>query len=417
MFDQLFKRPQALARQRTGPLAEERLGYLAHLADQGMARGTLQAAAYHLLTVAHSLRLAERPGEVISLAEIEQKAVLWADRSPRPSESQRLRSVACFRWHATQWLQFLGRLQRPTPALHPYADLINDFARSMHGERGLSPQTIDDRCRRVQDFLQRLGIPPQDFHKITITQVDAALMEKLTRGGCARVTVRSYAGSLRAFFRHAERRGWCRAGLAAAIKAPRVFPQESLPTGPSWEQVQDLLAKTQGHEPAEIRARALLMLLAIYGLRAGEVVGLRLDDFDWEREQLLVRCSKTQQVRTYPLCQPVGDAVLGYLKQVRPRSRHRQVFLTLRAPVRPLARSGLTTLASRRLHALGVSLPHYGPHALRHACATHLLERGLSLSEIGSHLGHRHPDTTRIYAKVDLAGLRQVAAFDLGGVL
>ena len=287
----------------------------------------------------------------------------------------------------------------------------------MHGERGLSPQTIDDRCRRVQDFLQRLGVPRQDFHTITITQIDAALMEKLTRGGCARTTVRSYAGSLRAFFHHAERRGWCRAGLAAAIQAPRAFSQEPLPTGPSWEQVQDLLAKTRGNEPAEIRARALLMLLAIYGLRAGEVVGLRLSDFDWEREQLLVRSSKTQQVRTYPLCQPVGDAVLGYLKQVRPRSRHRQVFLTLRAPVRPLARSGLTTLASRRPHALGVSLPHYGPHALRHACATHLLERGLSLNEIGSHLGHRHPDTTRIYAKVDLAGLRQVAAFDLGGVL
>src|SRR5262249_15586105 len=233
MFDQLFKRPQALARQRAGPLAEERLGYLAFLADQGMARGTLQAAAYHLLTVAYSLRLAERPGEVITLAEIEQKAVLWADRSPRPSESQRLRSVACFRWHATQWLQFLGRLQRPTPALHPYADLINDFARSMHGERGLSPQTIDDRCRRVQDFLQRLGIPLQDFHEITIPQVDAALMEKLTRGGCARVTVRSYAGSLRAFFRHAEGRGWWRVGVCArAPRPPALFPA-GLPRCPS----------------------------------------------------------------------------------------------------------------------------------------------------------------------------------------
>jgi integrase/recombinase XerD len=417
MFDQLFKRPQAQARQRAGPLAEERLRYLAHRADQGMARGTLQAAAYQLLTVARSLRLAERPGEIISLAEIEHEAMLWADRSPKPSESQRLRAVACFRWHATQWLQFLGRLQRPTPAPNPYAALIDDFARFMHCERGLSSQTIDDRRRTVQDFLQRLGTPPQDLHEITITQVDAALMGKFTCGGYARLTIQKDASSLRAFFRYVEGRGWCRAGLAAAIKAPRVFPQEPLPAGPSWEQVRHLLANTQTDRPEDIRARALLMLLAIYGLRAGEVVSLHLEDFDWSREEFLVRRSKTGQVRAYPLCQPVGDAVLAYLRGVRPRSAHRQVFLTLRAPLRPLARSGLTALVRRRLRPLGVSLPHYGPHALRHACATHLLERGLSLQEIGGHLGHHDPDTTRIYAKVDLSGLRQVADFDLGGLL
>lgn len=418
MFDQLFEHPHALARQCAGPLVEERLRYLVHLADQGMARKTLQGAACYLLVVADYLRLADRPGEVISPAELDQKATLWANRSPGPPDGKpRLLSRERFLRHATDWLQFLGRLQRHVPAPCPYANLIDDFADYMRRERGLSPRTIDYRRWAVRDFLRQLGSPPQLLHEITITQIDEALVEKILRGGYARVTVRTYAGTLRAFFRYAAMRGWCRTGLAGAIHAPRVFPQESLPAGPSWEQVQRLLAASQGDRPTTIRDRALLMVLAIYGLRAGEVVRLRLEDFDWEQEVLAVMRSKTQRAQTYPLCRPVGDAVLRYLREVRPRSDRREVFLTLRAPIRPLSRFALTSLVSRRLHALGMPLAHYGPHALRHACATHLLEQGLPLKAIGDHLGHQHPDTTRIYAKVDLAGLRQVADFDLGGLL
>ena len=156
------------------------------------------------------------------------------------------------------------------------------------------------------------------------------------------------------------------------------------------------------------------MLLASYGLRGSEVKSLRLEDFDWERELLAVRCSKTRRTRTYPLSRPVGDAVLRYLKDVRPHSVHRNVFLCLSAPIRPL--SELWPIVGKRLRSLEVSLRHHGPHALRHACATHLLSQGLSLNEIGDYLGHRDPDATRIYAKVDLIGLRQVADLDLGGL-
>jgi site-specific recombinase XerD len=87
------------------------------------------------------------------------------------------------------------------------------------------------------------------------------------------------------------------------------------------------------------------------------------------------------------------------------------------APLRPLAANGLAQVVKRRLHALGLKLPHYGPHVLRHACATHLLPQGLSLKEIGDHLGHQSPETTRIYAKVDLAALRTVGDFNLEGLL
>ena len=126
--------------------------------------------------------------------------------------------------------------------------------------------------------------------------------------------------------------------------------------------------------------------------------------------------SKTGRVRTYPLMRSVGDAILRYLQEVRPRSSYRELFLSLRPPFRPV-RTSLWDMVGKRLRSLHLSLPHYGPHALRHACATRLLATGLSLKQIGDQLGHTDPDSTRIYAKVDLAGLREVANFDMGGVL
>jgi site-specific recombinase XerD len=103
------------------------------------------------------------------------------------------------------------------------------------------------------------------------------------------------------------------------------------------------------------------------------------------------------------------------LQEVRPRSSHRELFLTHLPPIRPFTR--VNDAVAKRMRRMGLSIPHPGPHALRHACATHLLGQGLSLKEIGDYLGHKKPDTTRIYAKVDFAGLRQVADFDLGGLL
>jgi len=178
------------------------------------------------------------------------------------------------------------------------------------------------------------------------------------------------------------------------------------------------MAVTNGDQPVDIRDHALLLLLAVYGLRASEVVRLRLDDLDWERELFTVRLCKSGRPRIYPLARSVAAAILRYLKEVRPRTALREVFLArCHAPVRPLHRCTLYLIVSRRLRVASPSLARFGPHAFRHACATHLLQEGLSLKEIGDHLGHRHPDTTRVYAKVDLAGLRQVADLDLGGLL
>jgi site-specific recombinase XerD len=418
MFERLFKDPHTLARQRNGPLVEERRRYLIHCAEQQMAPGTLLDIATRLLAAANALRLAERPGEFITPDEIKAAADRCASCNSNQPTIGPVNSV----WHrftrsTTRWLSFLGRLQPPATTPQPYAELVTKFADYMSQERGLSACTVAGRCHAIREFLARLGKAGLRLDTLTVAQVDDVLARKVQEDGYARVSVRAYAYSLRAFFRYAEGCACCRPGLATAIMAPRVFRDESIPAGPSWQDVNRLFAATQGTQPTDIRARAVLMLLAVYGLRAGEVVGLRLEDFDWGREVLTVPHSKRQRPRTYPLCRPVGDAVLRYLREVRPRSARRELFLNLRAPFGPLSCGGVGGLVRPRLRALGVTLPHYGPHALRHACATHLLEQGLSLKEISDHLGHQSPETTRLYAKVDLVGLRTVGDFDLEELL
>jgi len=413
MFEQILKDPHALARQRSGPLADERRRYLSHCVQQQMSRETLRGAASYILIVAECLRLDDRPGELITRAEIDAAADEWVNRPRKRAKERRMLS---FTGHALRWLTFLGRLQVPTVE-RPYADQIAQFTEYQLRERGLSPRTVALCARTLHEFLAQVDGLHLRLKKLTVAQVDELLVKMVRDQGYARTTINRWGSVLRGFFEFAERRGWCRPGLAAAIMVPRVYKHEGLPVGPTWNDVKRLLAAAEGNRPADIRDRALLLLLAVYGLRAGEVTALRLEDFDWEREVLNVPHSKSQRPRTYPLCRPVGDAVLRYLWEVRPRSDRREVFLTLVAPFRPLAADGLSEAVRRRLHALGLTLPHYGSHVLRHACATHLLAQGLSLKEIGDHLGHQSPQTTRVYAKVDLAALRTVGDFNLEGLL
>jgi site-specific recombinase XerD len=399
MFEQIYEHPFALARHRGGPMAEERRRFLVELSRHGESRYQLRHVAGVLLRVIDRLSLANRPKDRISREELIQNSVLHSSL-----------------FIAVQWLRFLGRLDMPLVPEHPYAKEIDAFVNYMRCERGASESTIKGRSQFLRRFLVQLHTPSTSLQHFTVAQIDEALLRMVNQKGYSRESVRTCASTLRAFFRYAATQNWCHESLAHAIRPPRRFTEASLPSSLPWNDVQRLLKLTEGDRPVDIRDRPILMLLAIYGLRAGEVRRLTLDDFHWEHELLSIVCSKTRRTRTYPLIRSVGDAVLRYLQEARPRSVHREVFLTSRRPVGPL-NAAMFDIVNSRLKQLGIALRHNGPHALRHSCATHLLAQGLSLKEIGDHLGHQNPDTTRIYAKVDLAGLRQVADFDLGGVI
>lgn len=414
MFERILKDPKALARHQNGPLAEERRRYLAHFAaKEQTSRDTLHGLNNYLLIIAEALRLEERPGELISAEEVDAAVLRWINR-PRPKNINKLRIA--FRNRVIRWLTYMGRLKSPPAVRRPYTDRIAQFVAHLRQERGLAPSSIDYCDRTLHEFLAQIDAAGLRLQSLAVANVNDLLAKKIHKHGFARTTIHRWGSVIRPFFRFAEGRKWCRAGLADGIMAPRLYKHEGLPLGPSWDDVQRLIATAEGDRPTDIRDRAMLMLLAVYGLRSGEVVALRLEDFDWKREVLTVPRGKKQKPRTYPLCRPVGDAVLRYLCEVRPRTDYREVFLTRLAPIKPLDSCGLGEVAQRRLHALGLKLPHYGTHVLRHACATHLLAQGLSLKEIGDHLGHQSPETTRIYAKVDLGALRTVGDFDLEGL-
>lgn len=416
MFEKIFSRRCAIERHCKGSLAEERRRYLADCAEHGAKIPTLKVVAGYLLTIAKYLRLGKRPDDVISLAEVQAAAARWANRRPRPAKMQtKFHARRRFIRHAQRWLRFLGRLEQPAAIPHAYAERVAAFTESQ-SEKGLSLQTISGRSRVVQTFLDQLCRDKICMEKITPAHIDAALSEATLESNLTRSSIRTYAAYLRAFFQYAETRGWCRTGLAAAIMSPCIYAQESIPSGPSRDDVQRLLAMTEGDRPTDIRDRALLLLLIVYGFRSGEVRQLRLDDLDWERELICLRRPKQRRTQVFPLSRAVGDAILRYLKEVRPRTSCREVFLALNAPLRPLRDCALRQLVALRFRSLGVSLRHYGPHALRHACATHLLEQGHSMKEIGDYLGHSHPESTYIYAKVNLVGLRAVADFSLEGL-
>jgi site-specific recombinase XerD len=355
----------------------------------------------------------------ISLAQIEAAADRWIQR-PNQCHCRKDSSATRtkFLTEAKHWLSFLKRLCQEPGAPCPEASLLAEFAHYMEHERGWSPQTIRTRCLCLTAFLHRVCDAHRSLSDLTIADLDHVIACKLSVEGCARATVQAYASVLRAFFRYAETRGWCTPGLAAAITSPRVFQGETLPAGPSWHDVRRLLAGTEGDHCTDIRDRAIILVLAVYGLRSSEVRRLRLDDLDWDNERLLIRRSKPRvHTQVYPLVRTVGDAILRYLQAARPPCPWRELWVATKAPVQPLSNSAIWQLVSRRLRALDLPLRHCGPHALRHACASHLLSAGLSMKEIGDHLGHRSPAATAQYAKVDLIGLRQVADFSLGALL
>jgi integrase/recombinase XerD len=417
MFEVLFIYPKVLARHQAGPAAADRERYLTHCAGQGAAHRTLLCIARELLVIAK--RLDVTVGKSITRSEIDAAARAWARQQKRRCRAGSERwSRQRFAQTAAAWLRFLGILEDTSHSERNafFSKEVDEFIAHLRDERGLSPNTVGSRRWHIDGFLEHVSSSKASLSSIIVADIDTFL-ELRGREDWCRVSVATCATALRSFFRYAEKRRWCSPGIAAAIDAPRLFKQEGLPKGPRWTDVQRLIDSASGREPRDVRDHAILMLLAIYGLRSGEVGGLHLEDLDWDREVITIKRPKQRKTQYYPIVESVGTAILNYLQWVRPRRcASRELFVTIKAPFRRLSSGGLRHVVSSRLRVLGIETTHYGPHGLRHACAAHLLAEGLSLKEIGDHLGHRSAYATRTYARVDLAGLREVADFDLGGL-
>jgi integrase/recombinase XerD len=416
MFEEIFSRPAVLPRHREGPLASERQDYLQYLKDRGAASGTVVMQARYCLSIAREIQQYSREHR-FRATELDAIATSWAARrvaqgwaaTPQwPKEN--------FRSVARSFLERLGRLTHdPVPSPGHYDMWLEDFLQGEWQERKWTLATRKNRQWHIQRFLTYLDQQGHSLESLTPDHVDAYL--KHLGQTWSRVSLSSTVHALRSWFRYCENRGKTPAGLADSILAPRIYRQEGLPLGPTWEQVKGIIPDSSGDKPFQLRDRAILLLLAVYGLRSGEVRRLRFDDFDWKRDRFSVARSKSGRREMLPLEPHTGSAIALYLRRGRPKCESRNVFVTLRAPFRPLSAGALSHRVSHRLLPVAGPGKGRGPHALRHACARQLVNAGLSLKEIGDHLGHCSPDSTRIYAKVDLTSLRLVAMEDLRGLL
>jgi site-specific recombinase XerD len=415
MFDTLFSRPCAIQRHRSGFLATERMAYLAQLAAQGTPPTTLRIRAHYCLHVARELK--NWPlNHQFTPADIETMATAWAaqsvasGRASTPKHPQRM-----FRMTAVAFLRFSDRFHlTPTAAPGRYADRLEAFIKEQRQYRWQSEETCRVGRGQVVAFLSYVEEHGYDLARIDVGHVDGYFQHITHR--LSRMTLRNVATGLRAWFRFCAAQGWTQPGLADAILIPRIYQHERLPLGPTWDQVSRMIDEAAGDDPASRRNRAILLLLSVYGLRSGEVRRLQLDDVDWQHDRLRIQRSKSMRLEMCPLEPSVGNAIAGYVRHGRPPSPHRTLFLTLRAPYRALSDGALRRLVRRYLAIVGLPAKGYGPHGLRHACARHLLEAGYSFKEVGDHLGHRSPNSTGIYVKVNLTALRLVAFDNLGGL-
>ena len=416
MFDQLFRYPAVVRRHRDGPLAQERATYLASLADRGIGPETLLKYARYGLAIAHVVQATPRDRS-FTTSEIDVLARTWATgrvegrhaATPRwPHEH--------FRAIATEFLKALGRwTPPPAKTAHPYVREVDDFVTAEQRDRLHAPSTCRIRRWHVERFLSYLAQTNGALATVTAEHVDTYFQHVALRW--CRVSLRSAALALRIWFRHCEANGWVRSGVAAALLVPRIYREEGIPIGPTWDTVGRVITDADGDTPLQRRNGAMLRLLAIYGLRSGEVRRLEVQDVDWASHRIRITRSKSGTREILPLEPSVEHALRRYVHAARPSSRHAALFLTVRAPVRPLSAGALYDVVASRLPTTDPPRKGRGPHGLRHACARHLIEAGLSFKEVGDHLGHRSPDSTQIYAKVNLAALRLVAVEHLGGLL
>jgi len=303
----------------------------------------------------------------------------------------------------------------PVRLLTPAELCAQAYEQHLREARGLARATIINYVPFIRSFLKdRFGGGPTTLALLCARDVVAFVQHQARHLHPKRAKLLTSA--LRSFLQYARYRGEVKLDLAAAVPVVPNWSMSSIPRAIGADQVRQLLASIDRSTAMGRRDYAILLLLARLGLRSSEVAFLELDEIDWKAGQLSVR-GKSGQRGDLPLPTEVGKAIAAYLRRGRPRCSSRRVFLRVKAPICGFQGAcGIGSIVQHRLQRAGVDAPTHGAHQFRHGLATEMLRQGASLGEIGELLGHRNPQTTKIYTKVDLEALRTLALPWPGGV-
>ena len=404
LFTDLFQFPTVRSKYLNAPLLEQRTEYMSHLLRQGTSRPQVKSIASMLINVIELLDM--KQPRLIHAMEVQEASSKWTPRKgARP-----VNPSYTFIQTATKWLTFSGLLLKPDAPKLPFDSLVKPYFDELQ-LNSQSESTISARLYHLSKFQQWLAGRMNHFAELSLNDIDEYLDSRRAKGW-GRGTLRTASTIIRLFLRFCESRNWCKAGIARGILMPGRIKRETGPRGPAWRDVRRMLGVV-ATSPAELRANAIISLCSIYALRSIEVVQLRLTAFDWHNEIITVQRAKRGRVQQFPIQYEVGEAILAYLKSARPRSSCPNLFTTFRLPIRPMGPKCIQTAVGKRMKGMQIRSKNFGSHALRHSCATRLLDTGFSLSEIADFLGHRGLRAVSTYAKYNPRLLRSVASFSL----
>jgi integrase/recombinase XerD len=322
----------------------------------------------------------------------------------RPRELRRARRAferflrACDQWIAP-------------PSTERYAELVQAFRQYLVQMRGLALSTVDQHARDARRFIEMAlppGAPLRDLSAVDVERFIATRAKHVGRG-----RLQMTAAHLRAFLRFCVERGEVSAGIDT-FDMPRRYRDEQPPRAIPWTLIERLLDSIDRSTPAGLRDHAIFYLMAHYGLRTGEIPLLKRDSVSWQARTLRVEQTKTRSVLVLPLTDPAAEVLQRYLREGRPVSDRPELFLRLMAPAGALTRGAIAEAFRRHVRASGLPLHDASPYGLRHGFAMRLLERSVGVKAIGDLLGHRSLDATRVYLRLHIDALRDVALPLLG---
>jgi integrase/recombinase XerD len=413
MIERYFIKYQTQDRIRASWLGEPIQRYVTSLHEQQYAARSVYRRVPILMRFA---AYAQSRGAKIwtDLPDLVQPFVKqWvAERGTRCRNERVRRSIAsCVRSPIEQMLRlvlpdYIGSRRSYQP--HPFIEQVPGFFGYLQEERGLRPATLyqyDFYLRSLQTYLRDVGV--SSLEELSPMILSAFVTTRGQEWG--KCTITGLCAALRVFFSYLHREGLTSRDLSSSVEAPKRYRLAEIPRSISWKDVGRMLEGVDRRSVLGRRDYAILLLLVTYGLRSREIAALTLEDLDWERERLRVPERKAGHSTAYPLSPIVGEAILDYLKHGRPNTSDRHVFFRVLAPPSPLTAMAISGRAAYYLHKAGIAVARRGSHTLRHSCVQRLVDAHFSLKTIGDYVGHRSPDSTMIYSKIDVEALRDIA--------
>lgn len=406
MFAKYFESQQRIDELSGNPGSYLLEGFASELWEAGFAEITARGhirAAEHLLHWTYKNRIActaLSPEAIARFGNHLKKCT--CSRYGHADHKGLMHGVSLF----MDYLRKAGVIERFDSDAEPLdPDLLIEFCRWMRERRGTKNSTLATYSISIRNLLRNEGTDPGNF---TASLLRKFVLDESSRQGLA--ATKNCTTALRMFLRFLIAEGKCRAGLDDSVPKVANWGLSSLPRYIHANDVEKIVASCDRTTPVGVRDYAIVLMLARMGLRAGDLVRIRLCDIDWEGASISIT-GKSGRPTTFPLTREVGRAIVDYLQRARPHSGAGALFVSCRAPFHEFANHcAVSAVVERAMRRSGVACPSRGAaHVLRHSAATSMLCDGTSLQDIALVLGHRSTVTTQIYAKVDLPELQRIA--------